>query len=197
MMHLAFLYLANAENFSSPAAYAGDYSSRQQLYTRLRSLSLNQISHVQRAAASQSGEVDGIGYYFIKDTFGASLRWWQEPVPALEMLTQLKPDIILVAGLNLPLNFRWLRRLTGSDVMIIGHHTGETIWPSRNLWLQQFGLRVVDAFIFQEKEESLPWKKASVILPRQPIYCIPSIDKANKETAEQFRKIFVLLSGKS
>jgi hypothetical protein len=194
-MHLAFLLLEKIKTSSSPPVYAQVFPGRHQLYTLLKQKSCSRISHVQRAAVSKSGEVDAINYYFIEDAFGVRLRWWQEPVPALESLVQLKPDVILVAGLDLPLNFRWLRRLTGIDIKIIGCHTGETIWPRRNLWLQQFGLRVADAFLFQTIEDNRPWKKASVILTRQPVYQIESLDRGTEKSAEQLNKICSELIG--
>jgi len=188
-MHLAFLYLDKMERADDPTVYVEKHLHRHEFYKELKNASFEKISHVQRAKFNQSIKIDRIDYNFVMDDFDKKLRWWQEPAPALELLTKRKPDVVLVAGLDLPLNFRWLRRLTGIDVKIIGHHTGETIWPGRNLWLQQFGLRVVDAFIFHKKEDSRPWTKASVILSRQPVFVLPSFDNQGHQSVNQLKMI--------
>ena len=77
-------------------------------------------------------------------------------------------------NLGLPLHFRWLRNLLPQKTKIIGHHTGEHIWIQLRLFLQQFGLRTADGFIFENLEDAEPWLKASVILPRQPVFEIPN-----------------------
>ena len=196
-MHLAFLHLEKVDKLSVPSAYIQEHAGRHAFYTKLRNAPFSKISHVQRAAQSHSESIERIEYNFIEDEFGKKLRWWQEPAPAFELLALRKPDFILVAGLDLPLNFRWLRRLTGIDIRIIGHHTGETIWPGRNLWLQQFGLRVVDAFLFHDKAACQPWTKSSVILVRQPIYIIPSFESEAHKSADLLSKICEELNQKS
>lgn len=188
-MHLAFLYLEGMDRPADPTGYVEKHSLRHAFYKDLKNASFEKISHVQRAKSSQSTKIDQIDYNFVKDDFDKKLRWWQEPAPALELLTKRKPDVVLVAGLDLPLNYRWLRRLTGIDVKIIARHTGETLWPGRNLWLQQFGLRVVDAFIFHKKEDSQPWTKASVILARQPVYVLPSFENHGNHSIDQIEMI--------
>ena len=183
-MHLAFLFLEKSERSAHAADFVEKNSSRHSFYLDLKNHPVEKVSHIQRAVSGQSTTIDQIDYSFVSDTYARKLRWWQEPVEALELLTEKKPNIVLVSGLALPLNFRWLRRLIGNDVKIIGCHGGESIWPSRNLWLQQFGLRVVDAFIFHDREESRPWTKASVILARQPIYILPPFTDQEGDAAK-------------
>ena len=119
-----------------------------------------------------------------------TLRWWQEPVEVFEHISEMQPDIIQVRGLDLPLQFRWLRRVVGNKIKIIGEHTGETIWASRNLWLQQFGLRVVDSFIFKNMKDVIAWTKASVILDKQPITEIKFSTKNPEAGAKSLLKFY-------
>lgn len=189
-MHQAFLYLDIPNKFSSPADYLKLNSERHMNSLLISERPDVQTSIVQRAEFNETYIQDTITYYFVRDGYGATLRWWQEPVSSFEILTKINPDLITIVGLNLPLNFRWLRRMVGEDSKIIGSHTGEEIWAQRNLWLQQFGLRVADGFIFQNKPDTEAWLRAAVILPRQPIYILNSFGLAEQTEAEKLKDIY-------
>jgi hypothetical protein len=125
------------------------------------------ISHLQRAQFQKIVTLQDIDYYFIKDRLPGQLRWWQEPGQVFDQAEKLNPDIIEISGLNLPLQFRLLRRQIGPQVLIIGQHCGEDFWPNQRIWLQQFGLRVADGFIFSDEKVYKAWLKASVVLKKQ------------------------------
>jgi len=178
-MHIAYLNLASNKNLQNPDAYFNSTDLPRPIYEKLAKESVRMISIVQRTTFNATNKLEKVDYYFIRDEFEAKLRWWQEPVTIIEQLAALKPDIIQVQGLNLPLQFRWLRREIGDKIKIVGEHTGEKIWANRNLWLQQFGLRVVDGFIFKNMKDAQPWTKASVILEKQ---LISEISFGSKDT---------------
>ena len=67
-------------------------------------------------AIMQEYTLDNINYNFITDNYDSTLRWWQEPISSFESLLEIKPDIVEIAGLALPLNFRWLRRIACEKV---------------------------------------------------------------------------------
>lgn len=192
-MKIAYLKLLPDGNFKDPEAYIESMYLPDKLLQELRTTHLLTINVVQRITFNSTKNVNNISYYFVTDEFAPLLRWWQEPVPVLQLLSKIEPDIIHVSGLNLPLQFRWLRRIIGDGIIIIGEHTGESIWANRNLWLQQFGLRVVDGFIFNNMKDAHPWTKASVILEKQPIAEIATSSKDITETAKLLMNFYTEL----
>ncbi len=189
-MHLALLYLDGRDNFTTPTKYLKLQENRHQHFTHLLQQPDISICIVQRASFEETYSRDNITYYFVRDEYQSTLRWWQEPASSFELLADIKPDLIQIAGFNLPLNFRWLRRIIGESIKIIGTHTGEDIWANRNIWLQQFGLRVVDGFIFQKKADTEPWIRTSVILPRQPIFILDAYGGETQKEEEKLRDIY-------
>lgn len=166
-MHLCFLHLNYDQSLKTPGAYWNEPGDHLRLYSEIHKVLGYQISVVHRACFTKMLTEENVSYLFITDEHPPSLGWWQEPATSLEKLAKLKPDIVQIVGLNLPLQFRWLRRVIGEEIKIIGQHTGEVFWANRNIWLQQFGLRVADAFFFAQKRDYDNWLKASVVLSRQ------------------------------
>jgi hypothetical protein len=129
---------------------------------------------IQRASKNAQISKDNITTLYVKDSYGPNLRWCDNPEDLNQKIADLKPDIVHMFNLALPLHFRWLKNYLSNGTKLIGHHTGERIWVQLRLFLQQFGLRAADAFIFENIDEAKPFLKASVILPHQPIFEIPN-----------------------
>ena len=183
-MHVLYLCLEPDPAYRDPETYINSSQLHSGLFSNLIRDHSAAVSVVLRTPHNKSLQTDNIDYTFIKDELESILRWWQEPEKVFQHIHDLNPDIIILRGLNLPLQFRWLRRIVGENTVIIGEHTGEDTWANRNLWLQQFGLRVVDGFIFKKVSESHPWTKASVILETQPITEIDLHSKDHQNTAK-------------
>ncbi len=145
-----------------------------EIYSEVQKAINGKISFVQRSDRDYKQNSISIDTYFVKDEFKQNLRWWQNPDRVNELIASLNPDIVHILGLNLPLHFRWLKHHISDTTILLAEHTGEKIWLQKNLWLQQFGLRVVDGFIFQSQEDVKPWKKCAAILERQPVFQIAS-----------------------
>jgi hypothetical protein len=129
---------------------------------------------IQRSSKNNQTKKDNITTLYVKDSFESHLRWCDNPEDLNQIIGDLKPDIVHMFNLALPLHFRWLRNHLSNGTKLIGHHTGERIWVQLRLFLQQFGLRAADAFIFDNLDNAQPFLKASVILPHQPIFEIPN-----------------------
>ena len=140
------------------------------------------ISIIQR---SNKNSIEDNKHYK-KDEFDQSLRWWQNPEIFNDYIANLKPDIVYIFGLHLPLHFRWLRHHLNSDVIIIAQHCGEELWLQKNLWLQQFGLRVVNGFVFASQKDAIPWMKCAAILESQPVF---EYDYFKKETTNIYSNL--------
>jgi hypothetical protein len=115
--------------------------------------------------------------HFINDDYGPELKWWQNPESVNLYIQKLKPDMVYIFGLNLPLQFRWLEHFIDPGTILIGQHCDETPWIQKNLWLQQSALRVVDAFVFENTQSADPWLKCAAILESQPIFEIKDFSK--------------------
>ena len=189
-MNLVYLNMLIESEFKDMESYTHSSQLPQTVLGKLQDSHSFNISVVQRATFNKNIELDGVSFNFIKDEFPGNLRWWQEPESIIQSIADIETDIIYVRGLNLPLQFRWLRRIVGGDIVIIGEHTGEDFWAQRNLWLQQFGLRVVDGFIFQNLDVAKLWKKTSLVLENQPVIEITSFSENPENTAEMLVKFF-------
>lgn len=189
-MHILYLCLKPEPEYRDPDTYINSSQLPSGLFGNLTKDHSATVSVVLRAPHNKSLRIDNIDYTFIKDEFEPVLRWWQEPEQVFQHIHNLNPDFIILKGLNLPLQFRWLRRIVGDKTVIVGEHTGETIWANRNLWLQQFGLRVVDGFIFKKISDSHSWTKASVILETQPITKIDLNAKKHQNTAKSILNFY-------
>ena len=168
-MNIIYLSLTKNDHWESAEDFIMEYPENHKKYIRFCEQFPVQISHLQRAQFRENMTRQQINYSFIKDRLPAQLRWWQEPVQLFDQVEILKPDIIEMNGLNLPLQFRLLRRRVGPKVLLIGKHCGEDFWPNQKIWLQQFGLRSVNGFIFFDEQVQSAWMKASVILKKQGI----------------------------
>jgi len=192
-MHIVYLNLYSDKNSFDPDSFYKSSYLPHSLFAKLSMTHHQSISIVQRATFNAISMPEKVGYYFVNDEFDLTLRWWQEPVAVFKQISKIQPDIINVRGLDLPLQFRWLRREVGDKIKIVGEHTGEMIWASRNLWLQQFGLRVVDGFIFKNMKDAITWTKASAILDKQPITGISLFSKNQEATATSLLKFYTNL----
>jgi hypothetical protein len=189
-MHIAFLNLVPKPDLKDPESYINSSLLPYKLLQDIKTTYSMNISVVQRATFNTSDTLSDISYHFITDEFEPALRWWQEPESIFQLLADMDPDIIHISGLNLPLQFRWLRRIIGDNIKLIGEHTGESFWAQRNLWIQQFGLRVVDGFIFRKIKDAQAWTKASVILERQPVAEIDLFSKNPQEAVKSMVKFY-------
>jgi hypothetical protein len=189
-MHVVYIQYHYDTEIKKPEDYFENNKGKVQFYTDIHQAGIERVSIIQRAPFSQKIDYNDIHYYFIKDEYRAKLRWYEKPVKVHTTAAAIEPDIIHVYGLHLPIHYRWLRKTAGKNVLILGQHTGENIWLQRILWLQQFGLRVVDGFIFQNEDEGKPYLKAAVVLPKQAIYKIAGIDRNTKKAATQLVKIY-------
>ena len=193
-MHVIFINYHYNPKITNPQEYFEYNKDKVKFYTDIVQSGIDQVSVIQRAPYSNKVELSGIRYYFIKDEFNAELRWCEKPIKLHTTVAALEPDIVHIAGLDLPIHYRWVRKTIGNKVILIGQHTGEKKWLQRILWLQQFGLRVVDGFIFKNNTDANPWLKAAVILSKQPVYKISGISQYTKKAADQLVKMYKELS---
>jgi hypothetical protein len=195
-MHVVYIQYHYDTATRTPEDYLEKNKEKVQFYIDIHQAGIERVSIIQRAPFSQKIVLNEMHYYFIKDEYGAILRWYEKPVKVHTTATAIEPDIIHVYGLNLPIHYRWLRKSIGRNIFLLGQHCGEKIWLQRILWLQQFGLRVVDEFIFQNEDDLKHYLKAAVILPKQALYKIADLDQYTKKSAARLVKIYQELVNK-
>ncbi len=161
-----------------------------ELHTRQAISGSSSLYVFQRATQNRKIEEKNITIFYIKDNYGESLRWCDNPDDLYQSVSAIRPDIVHMFNLALPLHFRWLRKELLPGVKIIGHHTGEHIWVQLRLFLQQFGLRTADAFFFENIIDAQPWLKAGAILPRQPVFEIPDSQTAIEQQLEKLDEYY-------
>jgi hypothetical protein len=128
-----------------------------------------EIELVSRAGFDGKDLSGGIQYHFINDYLAPRLRWWEEPEKLFQATALLRPNLVHIIGLEGPLDPRRLRRYLNPECIIVAEHHGEEQWIQRHLWLQQFGLRAADAFVFGDESAISHWKKSALVLERQPV----------------------------
>jgi hypothetical protein len=194
-MKIAIYNSEYSEAFETVDYYFEQSAELHQIYVELIKNPGFKLSVIQRAAFEDSIVKDDITYFFCRDEYPPLLRFWQKPMSSLQKIVDLQAEIVQVTGLGSPLQFRWIRRMAGDKVKLIGYHTGEVIWTNRKIWLQQFGLRVVDGFIFKNEEDSKLWVKSAAILPRQPIYTISEKEQNINKNTEETLKVYKQIAG--
>lgn len=150
------------------------------------------ISIINRAEKDHYYNENSVDIFLVNDEFDQHLLWWQNPEKVNELVGSLNPDIVHIPGLNLPLHYRWIKHCISKDTIILAEHTGEQTWPQKNLWLQQFGLRVVNGFIFHSKDLLQPWLKCAAILEKQPVYILsPESDNYISDLANIYKTLYM------
>jgi hypothetical protein len=155
-----------------------------------------EIYIIQRSSEDNRNKEDDIIKYFVKDGFGSYLRWCDNPEELHQLIAEINPDVVHMFDLGLPMQFRWLKNHLNNGTKLIGHHMGERIWVQLRLFLQQFGLRAADAFIFDDMEYAKPYLKASVILPHQPVFEIANGKTPQKSSAQKLTDCYSYILNK-
>lgn len=115
----------------------------------------------------------GVDYRFVSDGGGPRARWWAQPTALHTTVVQLQPDIVHVNGLIFPMQVRALRSaLPPATALVVQDHKDGFQADAVRRWLYRTGLRGVDAFLFTAPALALPWQRAGVIQPHQPIYAL-------------------------
>ena len=189
-MHVIYINYHYNPKTKSTEDFFEYHKDKIEFYSHITQSGIDKVTIIQRAPFSNKTVLSNINCYFIKDEFNPEIRWCDKPVKVHTTAAALEPDVVHMYSLDLPIHYRWLRKTVGYRTLILGQHTGEKKWLQRTLWLQQFGLRVVNGFIFEKRRDANPWHKAAVILTKQPVYPIAGINKNSKKAAEQLVKIY-------
>jgi hypothetical protein len=179
-MKIAIIDHINKYNISTDNNYAVQFMHFLSEHSEFAN---DEIYFFHRAAFDQIEYSENYTRISVKDNLETKLRWCDNPALLYRSVSDYAPDVVHMFNLGLPLHFRWLARNLSSQTKVIGHHTGEKMWVQLRLFLMQAGLRPVDAFIFSDASKAQSWRKASVILPHQPVIEIPQTQNGSTNRA--------------
>ena len=117
----------------------------------------------------------GVDLHFVREPvpFGLdSRRWFQRlfcPLRLSERVASLAPDVVHVAGLNFPLQTRYLsHRLPGVPMICQDHaNAPATGWRKP---LYRWGLRSAGAVTFTAREQAAPFFSSGLLRPGLPVF---------------------------
>ena len=158
-------------------------------YEQVAVRSENKLLIIGRGDVGDKIQTNNITIILHQDDLPIQLSWWQEPEDLFRHIAEFNPDIIHVMGLDLPLHYRWLRKQVGKAPYILGQYTGEQIWPNIRIWMQQFGLRTANGFLFDDELAADLWLKRAAILPRQDLFKIKNLHRDPEFLAQVYLKI--------
>jgi hypothetical protein len=186
-MSIIILFLHSIQNNNTITIRNNEKFTR--FYERVAAYSERKLTIIRRADVNDIIHLKNVKVILRRDQFQSQLSWWQEPEDLFNYIATRNAEIIHVTGLDLPLHFRWLRKHVGVSPYILGQFTGEHIWPNIRIWMQQFGLRSADGFLFEDDHAADLWLKRAVVLPRQNIYKIKNLYRNPKSLAQVYLKI--------
>src|SRR5579872_4380692 len=136
-------------NFDSPEAWF----QRTEAYTGiLQSLSKeNTVINMKRINYEGNVVHKGIDYRFLsigkRDTYF--------PFTLNRYIKNLKPDVVLVQGLHVPLQVILLRMILGKKVRIIAQNHAEKPLSGIKKYIQRWADRCIDAYLFASDRKSV------------------------------------------
>lgn len=127
----------------------------------------NEVLYISRAPNSFVQKKNGIEFHTVADRLPPVLLWWQRAAVFDNYIAKLKPQLVHIVGLKLPLHFRFLKRKLPAGVKLYGEFHNDKLWNQKMLWLQMRGLRVADGFIYPDRPSAEPWLKCAAVLEKQ------------------------------
>lgn len=152
-MKYVFLTYAYSPSFNSPqnwiertVAYAGIL---QCLSKRNTIINIKQIDY--------EGNYDhhGVQYHFVNFYKNKAYFTWR----LNHYVKNLKPDVVVVQGLHVPLQVIQLRLALGKDVKIIVHHHAEQPFKGIKKYAQKLADVCIDAYLFASQAMGAGWVK--------------------------------------
>jgi glycosyltransferase involved in cell wall biosynthesis len=177
VMHLIMLNLAYNPALTTPEALLEEYFSLTGWAEGVTAAGA-EVTVFQRFPRPAVLEQAGVTYHFIADRYGPALRSWQHPWQLYRQVRRLAaqkqqaaiPVVIHFNGLLFPLQVGVLRRLPPPACPLVVQHHAERPWPAYSYFLQRWGLKNANAFLFTARSLADIWLEAGLISPNQPIY---------------------------
>lgn len=136
--------------------------------------------------ADYTGELirDGIEYHFFK----RRNNFLQIPFQTHRLISEKKPDLVLMQGFVFPLQVLFLRKKIGKGPIILVQHRGESPAGKKKIF-QKMADSSIDGYIFSAAGNAEPWLKAGIISSKNKCFEMPSAstlfnsrDKAGSKT---------------
>ncbi len=162
-MHFVFVSYNYSPGFTTPESWV----ERIKAYTgSLSCLAQNhKVSRVEQINFSGEYQHNGIHYYFTD--FKKQTKF---PLQLNRFVKNLKPDVVIVAGLLYPLQVIQLRLVLGDQTKIIAQHHAEQPFTGIKKYMQRLASKCTDAYFFASHDIGLNWAKKGNISSAKKIH---------------------------
>ena len=120
-------------------------------------ISIEQIDYEGRLTSN------GVEYYFIRE------KNHRIPTTLHQLVKALKPDAVIVHGLDHPLQVIQLRRVLGKTVRLLVQSHAEKIPSGWRRWIQKLADQKVDAYMFASRDMADRWLAKKLIADARKI----------------------------
>jgi len=172
--------------------YSPDYSTPESWFKRtegyagiLACLSReNEVINVKQINYAGNCMHNGIDYRF--ENFGKKNTLF--PFKLNRYINRLAPDIVIIQGLNKPLQLIQLGLLVGKKTKVIAHHHAEKPFTGWKKYVQKAADRFIHAYLFASNDMGLEWVEKKIISSPAKIHEVMEVSSPfhdiNKESAK-------------
>lgn len=110
-------------------------------------------------------------------------------------IADLKPDIVIIHGLHFPLQVMHLRLLLSKKVKIIVQHHAEKPFTGIKKYIQRWGSRFADAYLFASRDMGLDWVSKGNIAYPEKIHEVMEVSSVFYPVDKRFVKTQLKITG--
>lgn len=169
-LHVCFVAHEYDQAFSSPEDLLNDYYSLTEWCEALQDKGCK-VSAIVRFKKDAHLQRTGIDYYFVADSFGPQLRFWQVPQRMHGRVVEEKADVVHSHNFNKVLqHYDLAKRLRPFNTPLLLQNHAETPRFKLRSFLQKLLFRQIDGLLFCAKGQEEIWRQRGILSPATPIY---------------------------
>jgi len=107
--------------------------------------------------------INGVEYYFIH------VKNLRIPSTLHQLVKKINPEVVIVHGLNHPLQMIQLRKALGKNIKLLAQSHAEKIPTGWRKWIQRSADRYVDAYLFTSLDMATKWLDKKLIAQKEKI----------------------------
>lgn len=165
-LHICFIVNEYSSHFQQPEELLVDYFSLTDCCEALHAKGCK-VSAIVRFKREEKLVRKGVDYYFVKDTHGPELKFWQVPRRSHQLAKELRPDVLHTHNMNKVFQHEHLMGVTQNKIPLVIQNHAE--WPRFRLrvWWQKRVFKRVAALVFCAAGQEEIWKNQRIIKQEQ------------------------------
>ncbi len=179
--------------------YSHDYSTPESWFKRtegyagiLECLSRdNEVINIKQINYAGNCMHNGIDYRF--ENFGKKNTLF--PFKLNRYVTRLAPDVVIIQGLNKPLQLIQLCLLAGKKIKVIAHHHAEKPFTGWKRYIQKAADRFIHAYLFASHEMGLEWVEKKIISSPAKLHEVMEVSSRFRDVKKEPAKLKTGASG--